>query len=59
MVELEVLYSTRNREEHARIRTRRALAYRKVHLTEAIFERAIDVQELLSRRGRHRLPIPT
>ena len=58
MVELEVLYSTRNREEHARIRTRRALAYRKVHLTEAIFERAIDVQELLSRRGRHRLPIP-
>lgn len=58
IVDLEVLYSTRNRKEHSRVRTRRALAYRKVELTEAIFRRAIDVQGLLAGRGRHRLPIP-
>ena len=58
MVDLEVLYSTWNREEHSRVRARRALAYRKVDLTEAVFNRAIDVQGLLAGRGRHRLPIP-
>ena len=58
IVDLEVLYSTRNRKEHSRVRARRALAYRKVELTEAIFSRAIDVQGLLAGRGRHRLPIP-
>lgn len=58
IVDLEVLYSTRNREEHTRACTRRALAYRKVELTETIFNRAIDVQELLAGRGKHRLPIP-
>ena len=58
IVELEVLYSTRNRKEHSRVRARRALAYRKVELTEAVFNRAIDVQGLLADRGRHRLPIP-
>ena len=58
IVELEVLYSTRNRDEHARTRARRRLAYRNVELTNAIFERAIEVQGLLAARGRHRLPIP-
>ena len=58
MVDLEVLYSTRNRKEHSRVRARRALAYRKVDLTEPVFNRAIDVQGLLAGRGRHRLPIP-
>ena len=58
IVDLEVLYSTRNREEHARTRARRELAYRRVELTEAIFQRAIEVQSLLAGRGRHRLPIP-
>lgn len=58
IVDLEVLYSTRNRKEHSRVRARRMLAYRKVELTEAIFRRAIDVQGLLAGRGRHRLPIP-
>ena len=57
VVDLEVLYSTRNRKEHSRVRARRTLAYRKVELTEAIFRRAIDVQGLLAGRGRHRLPI--
>ena len=58
IVDLEVLYSTRNREEHARTRARRELSYRRVELTEAIFQRAVDVQGLLAARGRHRLPIP-
>ena len=58
IVDLEVLYSTRNQVEHARVRARRKLAYRRVELTEAIFERAISVQGLLARRGHHRLPIP-
>lgn len=58
IVDLEVLYSTRNREDHARTRARRELAYRRVELTETIFQRAVDVQGLLAGRGRHRLPIP-
>lgn len=58
IVDLEVLYSTRDRTEHARVRRRRRLAYRRVEITEEIFERAISVQGLLAARGRHRLPIP-
>ena len=58
IVELDVLYSTRSRDEHARTRARRRLAYRNVELTSAIFERAIEVQGLLATRGQHRLPIP-
>ena len=58
IVDLEVLYSARNREEHARTRARRELAYRRVELTEAVFQRAVNVQGMLAARGRHRLPIP-
>ena len=58
IIELEVLYSARNRDEHARTRARRQLAYRQLELTGATFERAIEVQGLLAARGRHRLPIP-
>jgi len=58
MIDLEVLYSTRNAREHSRTRRRRALAYRNVEITEAMFQRAIDVQGLLALRGRHRVPLP-
>ena len=58
MIDLEVLCSTRNAREHAGTRKRRALAYRYVELTEAMFQRAIDVQGLLAERGRHRVPLP-
>ena len=58
IIDLEVLYSTRNQSDHTRTRTRRQLAYRHVALTEAIFRRAVEVQGLLAGRGRHRLPIP-
>ena len=58
IVDLEVLYSARNHEEHERIRTRRLLAYERVPLTQRIFDRAIEVQGALSQKGHHRLPIP-
>jgi len=58
IVDLEVLYSVRNFEEHQRTRQRRRLAYEKVVLTEDVFSRAIDVQGELARSGRHRVPIP-
>jgi predicted nucleic acid-binding protein len=58
IVELEVLYSVRNFEEHRQTRQRRRLAYTKVALSEEVFERALDVQGELSRSGRHRVPIP-
>jgi len=58
MVDLEVLFSSRNREEHESTRLRRRLAFENVPLTEAIFERAIEVQGELARTGKHRVPIP-
>ena len=57
IIDLEVLYSTRNRNDHIRTRLRRELAYRRIEMTEAIFSRAIEVQGLLAGKGRHRLPI--
>ena len=58
IIDLEVLYSARNQSDHARTRARRELAYQRVELTETVFRRAVEVQGLLARRGRHRLPIP-
>ena len=58
LIDLEVLYSTRNASDHARTLRRRALAYRHVVLTEAMFQRAVEVQGLLALRGQHRVPIP-
>jgi predicted nucleic acid-binding protein len=58
IIELEVLFSARNHDEHQRIRKRRRLAYAHVPLTEEVFERALEVQGELAKRGQHRLPIP-
>ncbi len=58
IIDLEILFSARNFEEHERIRQRRSLAYHSIPLTEAILRRAIDIQAGLARSGRHRLPIP-
>ena len=58
IVDLEVLFSTRNQRDHERARARREYAYRRIELNEAIFSRAIKVQGLLAARGLHRLPIP-
>lgn len=58
MIDLEVLFSARNAQEHREIRRRRELAYTQVPLTEEIFRRAIAVQGQLALQGRHRIPIP-
>jgi predicted nucleic acid-binding protein len=58
VVDLEVLYSARNHEEHEKIRQRRALAYESVPVTEGTFQRAIEIQSELAKIGRHRVPIP-
>lgn len=58
MVDLEVLFSARNAADHQSIRTRRALAYRLIEISEKTFQRAIEVQGLLAETGRHRVPIP-
>lgn len=58
IIDLEVLFSARNAEEHERIRVRRELAYIRVPLDEGVFRRAIEVQALLAERAQHRLPIP-
>ena len=58
IVDLEVLYSVRSFEEHRQTRERRALAYTKISLTQEIFERAVEVQGSLAKKGRHRIPIP-
>lgn len=58
IVDLEVLFSARNAEDHRRIRYRRSLAYTRVPLDDAVFDRAIEVQGRLAIRGYHRLPIP-
>jgi hypothetical protein len=58
IIDLEVLFSARNGEEHGKIRHRRALAYQSVPFTEEILQRAIAVQGELARTGRHRVPIP-
>jgi predicted nucleic acid-binding protein len=58
IIDLEVLYSARNAEDHREIRHRRTLAYERVRLTEEVFDRAIEVQGQLAVGGRHRIPIP-
>ncbi len=58
IIDLEVLYSARNAEDHEKIRRRRPLAYENIPLTEAIFERAISIQGMLALSGHHRVSIP-
>jgi predicted nucleic acid-binding protein len=54
VVELEVLYSARSHADLIRTRTTRELAFPIVAMTQADFDRAIDVLVLLARRGQHR-----
>lgn len=58
IIELEVLFSARNRDEYEHVRARRELAYTHVPLTQAVFDKALTVQGELAQTGRHRLPIP-
>ena len=58
IIDLEVLYSARNHQDHRRIRHLRELAYSHVALTEEVFQRASDVQGEMAKSGQHRVPIP-
>jgi predicted nucleic acid-binding protein len=58
ILDLEILCSARNHADLERIRKRRQLAYARVPVNDEIFDRVMDVQSQLARKGRHRLPIP-
>ena len=57
IVDLEVLYSSRNRRDYEEILgERRSLD--AAPITPAVTGRAIELQHELARRGQHRVPIP-
>jgi len=58
IIDLEVLFSARNRNDYERIRERRRLAYTQVPLTQDVFDGALSIQAELAKVGRHRLAIP-
>lgn len=58
IVDLEVLYSARSRDDYEAIRRRRALAYPSVPIDEETLRRALAVQRLLAAKGHHRVAIP-
>lgn len=58
IIDLEMLYSARNREDYEDIRRRRSLAYHFVPMSEAVLQRAVAVQAELARIGHHRVAIP-
>jgi predicted nucleic acid-binding protein len=58
VVDLEVLFSARNYDDHCEIRLRRKLAYERIPIHDDVFDRAIEIQSELARSGRHRIPIP-
>lgn len=57
MVDLEVLYSTRNAREYAVVAAERS-RHPQVAIDPPVTDRALEVQSLLARKGQHRLPIP-
>lgn len=54
---MELAYSARNADDHARIIGRQRAA-RWLPVTEAVMDRALEVIALLATRGQHRTPIP-
>ena len=57
IIDLEVLHSARSLTDYEGIRAERR-ALRSYPITEAIGDRAIDIQHDLARRGHHRLSLP-
>lgn len=54
VIELEVLYSARTHKDLVQIRKERQAAFPSIDITQADFDRAMEVMELLARRGQHR-----
>jgi hypothetical protein len=57
IVDLEVLYSARNADDHTRIAAERS-HLPQIAIDPEVTDRALEVQGLLARLGQHRLPIP-
>lgn len=57
IVDLEVLYSARSAADYQAILEERR-GFESVPITSEVMDRALEVQGLLARRGRHRVPIP-
>jgi predicted nucleic acid-binding protein len=54
VVELEVLYSTRNHDDHESVARDRRIGYEWLAMPDEIWDRALEVQSLLSARGQLR-----
>lgn len=54
---MELAYSARNADDHARIIARQRAA-RWLPVTEAVMDRALEIISRLAQRGHHRIPIP-
>ncbi len=57
VIDLEIGYSARNADTHTAVRRERQ-ALPRAPLDDLVFDRALEVQGLLARRGQHRLPVP-
>jgi predicted nucleic acid-binding protein len=51
IIDLEVLYSARSREDYDEIRQRRSLAYHTIPIAEPTLNRALTIQAALARSG--------
>jgi predicted nucleic acid-binding protein len=58
IIDLEMLYSARSRDDYEDIRRRRSLAYHTVPIAQTTLQRALAVQAALARIGHHRVAIP-
>lgn len=57
IIDLEILYSARSFADYRNLLAERR-ALRSYAITEAVTDRAIEVQYQLARVGRHRIPLP-
>ena len=57
MVDLEILFSARNGEDFERV-LRAQQGFRRVPITDDVFNQAIALQRALAAKGKHRRPIP-
>lgn len=58
ITELEVLYGARSHHDRVRIKKKLGEVFLRAPRSEAVYERADRVQELLTERGQHRGPGP-
>lgn len=59
IIELEVLFSARSRNEFRSLRVDRQLVYPRIPIDQLVLDRAEEVQALLAEGGQHRVvPIP-